>query len=92
MMSMSRAVGIAGMKPLFGVRAIAEAAGLDGREVVALVESGRGHVVAALAAGRAGWDEYLRRSATEITEPVDWDELLRSANEITLKQGQNPPF
>ena len=37
---MSRAVGIAGMKPLFGVRAIAEAAGLDGPEVTALMASG----------------------------------------------------
>jgi hypothetical protein len=48
---MSRAVGIAGMKPLFGVRAIAEAAGLDGRHVKAMVESGHSHLLVSLAAG-----------------------------------------
>lgn len=79
---MSRAVGIAGMKPLFGVRAIAEAAGLDGPEVSALMASGHGQVVASVAAGRDGWDEYLRRSA-EATTRDEWCDFIRSATEIT---------
>ena len=67
------------MKPLFGMRAIAKAAGLDGREVVALLASGRGHVVATLTAGSAGWDEYLRRSALDTTADDEWGEFIRSA-------------
>jgi len=42
----SRPVGIAGLGPLFGVRAIADAAGLDRRQVMALMESGAGHSLA----------------------------------------------
>jgi len=70
----SRLVGIAGLGPLFGVRAIAAAAGLDGRQVMALMESGAGHsLVPRIAArqidrdrrARDGWDEFTR-SATEI--------------------------
>jgi len=48
----SRPVGIAGLGPLFGVRAIAEAAGLDGRQVMALMESGAGHSLAPRIAAR----------------------------------------
>jgi hypothetical protein len=36
---------------LFGVRAIAEAAGLDGRQVNAIVESGHSHLLVSLIAG-----------------------------------------
>ena len=71
-------VGVAGMKPLFGMRAIAEAAGLDHAQVVALLNSGCGGEVVSLAAGDDGWHEYLRRSA----ERDDWDAFIRSA-EIT---------
>ena len=71
----SRPVGIAGLGPLFGVRAIADAAGLDGRQVMALMESGAGHSIAPRIAAREidrvrpphdGWYEFVR-SATEIT-------------------------
>ena len=48
----SRPVGIARLGPLFGVRAIAEAAGLDGRKVLALLESGAGHSLAPRIAAR----------------------------------------
>jgi hypothetical protein len=48
--SVQRPVGIAGMKPLFGVRAITEAAGLDARQVNAMVESGHSHLLGSLAA------------------------------------------
>jgi hypothetical protein len=39
------------MRPRFGVRAIAEAAGLDGHHVNAMVESGHSHLLASLIAG-----------------------------------------
>jgi len=42
----NRPVGIAGLGPLFGVRAIAEAAGLDRRQVMAVMESGADHALA----------------------------------------------
>jgi hypothetical protein len=38
-------------RALFGVRAVAEAAGLDGRQVNAIVESGQGHLLVSLIAG-----------------------------------------
>ena len=75
-------VGVAGMKPLFGMRAIAEESGLDPHQVVDLLKSGRGEVVASLAVGRDGWDEYLRRSA-EATTRDEWGDFIRSATEIT---------
>jgi hypothetical protein len=49
--SVPRPVGIAGMKPRFGVRAIADAAGLDGRQVNAMVESGHSHLLVSLTTG-----------------------------------------
>jgi hypothetical protein len=64
----SRPVGIAGLGPLFGVRAIADAAGLDGRQVMALMESGAGHSLAPCIAARQidrvkpprdRWDEFI---------------------------------
>ncbi len=48
----SRPVGIAGLGPLFGVRAIAESAGLNGRQVMAFMESGAGHSLAPRIAAR----------------------------------------
>jgi hypothetical protein len=39
------------MRPRFGVRAIADAAGLDGRQVNAMVESGHSHLLVSLVAG-----------------------------------------
>ena len=68
----SRPVGIAGLGPLFGVRAIAEAAGLDGRQVMALVESGAGHSLAPCIAARHRGRPPRDR----------WDESIRSAAEI----------
>jgi hypothetical protein len=46
--SVHRPVGIAGMKPRFGVRATADAAGLDGHQVNAMVKSGHSHLLASL--------------------------------------------
>ena len=43
--------------------------------------SGRGQVVASLAAGSDGWDEYLRRSA-EATTRDEWCDFMRSCTEI----------
>jgi len=80
------------MRPLFGVRAIAEASGLHAHQVLAMVQSGRGGVLAGRIAAQQidrgrperddlDWDDFIR-SATEITHRVDWDEFIRSATEI----------
>ena len=61
----SRPVGIAGLGPLFGVRAIAEAAGLDGRQVMALMESGAGHSLAPRIAARQ-IDRVLCENSAEV--------------------------
>ncbi len=74
---------------LFGFRAVAEAVDLDVREVVGMVRSGHGNRLAGMVFGRqsnradrAGWELFIR-SAGEITLDVDWDEFLRSIDEIT---------
>ena len=70
----SRPVGIAGLGPLFGVRAIADAAGLDRRQVMALMESEAGHSLALRIAAR---------QIDRVRPPCDrWDEFIRSAAEI----------
>ena len=70
----SRPVGIAGLGPLFGVRAIAAAAGLDGRQVMALMESGAGHSLA---------PRIAARQTDRVRPPSDrWDEFIRSAADI----------
>jgi len=70
----SRPVGIGGLEPLFGVRAIAEAAGLDGRQVMAVMQSGAGHSLAPrIAARQIGLGRRPRDR---------WDEFIRSVGEI----------
>lgn len=78
------------MAPQFGVRAIAEAAGLDGHEAMALARSGHGGRLAAMAVTRhfarprlARDDrEAFIRSTEEITFADDWEAFIRSAEEI----------
>lgn len=73
---------------LFGFRAVAEAVELDVREVVGMVRSGYGDRLAGMVFGRQsnradreGWEAFIR-SAEEITFDVDWDEFVRSIDEI----------
>ena len=72
---------------LFGFRAVAEAVELDVREVVGLVRSGYGDRLAGMVftrnrPPREGWEAFIR-SAEEVSFDVDWDEFLRSIDEIT---------
>jgi len=70
----SRPVGIVGLGPLFGVRAIADAAGLDRRQVMALMESGAGHSLA---------PRIAARQIDRVRPPRnDWDEFIRSVTDI----------
>ncbi len=71
---------------LFGFRAVAEAVELDVGEVVAMVRSGHGDRLTGMVFSRNrpprdGWERFIR-SAGEITFDVDWDEFLRSIDEI----------
>ena len=50
--------------PLFGVRAVAEAAGLDGSEVMALLRAGHGDVVVAMVSARY-FDQLERARAAK---------------------------
>ena len=72
----NRPVGIAGLKPLFGVRAIAEAAGLHPRTVLAMVESGRSHEL-------AGHIAVRQIKARQDADDDLWSEFDRSTDEIT---------
>ncbi|MCH7585477.1 MAG: hypothetical protein IH941_10055 [Acidobacteria bacterium] len=74
-------------RALFGFRAVAEAVELDVREVVGMVRSGHGDRLAGMVFSRnrtdqEGWEAFIR-SAEEISFDVDWDEFLRSIDEIT---------
>lgn len=64
------------LRPLIGVRAIAEAAGLDPGQVLAMVHSGHGNQLGSLVAGR-----QLERGRP--ARRVDWDELIESTMEIS---------
>ena len=71
---------------LFGLRAIAEAAEIDVREVLGMVRSGYGDRLAGMVLSRSrppreGWEAFIR-SAEKITFDVDWDEFTRSLDEI----------
>ncbi len=80
-------------QPLFGIRAIANAAGLDPRDAYALITAGHGATVNNLVQDRrmsdirrkkttlAGWDEFI--ASTELVFAPDWDELIESFDTIT---------
>jgi len=66
--------------PLVGVRAVAEAAGIDGREVLALLRSGNGNVLCSMVPRR----QDARLGQTRPAERrVDWGEFIRSTIDLT---------
>ncbi len=79
-------------QPLIGIRAIANAAGLDPRDAYALITAGHGLTVSNLVQDRritemrrkktalAGWDEFI--ASTELAFAPDWDELIETFDTI----------
>jgi len=71
--------------PLVGVRAVAEAAGVDGREVLALLRSGNGNVLSSMVTRRQDARQVARRGQTRPAERrrVDWSAFIRSTIDLT---------